>query len=180
VNGWTHKRKQLYLYGPTGTNKSSVVSLLLHENNLVYRPSQDSWPFSGLQSQHQIIVWDEYVHLPQNESELKLVLEGQPCAIRRKGLPSIVIACRIPFIFISNYPPPDNNAILSRLIVCCTEGQKVYTSPDSQPALTMEEPEIVEEQETLYLPPILDIQTTENDDDDQWEDVSEGNQDSVC
>jgi len=172
--GWRHKKKQLFLYGPTGTHKTTIVNHLIHDQNLVYRPSQDTWPFSGLQSQHQVILWDEYLHLPGNESELKLVLEGNPCTIRRKGETSLTLACRIPFIFVSNYPPPDNAAIQARLLVICTQGQEtIYHTEDETPCITRIPAEVQEEQETLWLPPVLDLPATNEEDENQWEDVED-------
>lgn len=126
VNGWTHKKKQLYLYGPSNTGKTTFVHKLLsncinshqvsdpddykyEEQVFQPLPNEPRYAFQDYDAEvHKIIKIDEFDIREYKVSDLKKLLAGESLRINCKNQSGRVINHRNPVIFISNLEPPND------------------------------------------------------------------------
>lgn len=127
--GYKHKKKQLYLYGPSNTGKTTFINDLLRngiihnkeENELdeseieiqIYRPtpSEPKYAWQSFdKSRYNIMVIDEFYIDEYNIADMKRALAGEVFVSNTKFGESKNIQLQIPSILISNLaPPPTNN-----------------------------------------------------------------------
>jgi hypothetical protein len=130
VNGHSHKKKQLYLFGPSNVGKTSFINRLVrdaieHEGeisineieNQVFRPAPNEHRFAWQSfdhKKHNLIIIDEFQIDEYNTSDMKRALAGESFVANSKYGSQKTITPQIPVILISNYPPPapvfDNGA----------------------------------------------------------------------
>lgn len=122
INGHSHKKKQLYLFGPSNVGKTSFINRLLRDaieqhgeisdieiENQVFSPAPNEQRFAWQSfepKKHNIIIIDEF-HIDEfNINDLKRALAGESFVVNSKYGEQKTISPKIPFILISNYPPP--------------------------------------------------------------------------
>jgi hypothetical protein len=106
--------KSLYLYGPSGVGKTTVIDLLLNnKTESIFLPCmQSDYPFSGLDpDMHSVIVFEEFDHQSKkfDENVWRPLVEGKPLTIRMKHSHDKKIEFKCPIIHISNKQPPISN-----------------------------------------------------------------------
>lgn len=120
---WFHKRKALYLEGPTSIGKSSYIEKLIGRKNLkyVYYPSGGLFFMQGYTHHHRIIIFEEF-HMPNFHAfQLKRLLEGKPFAYPVKCGADLLITFKGPIIFISNENNIDDDALRARMFFVSAE-----------------------------------------------------------
>lgn len=138
INGYRHKKKQLYLWGESNTGKTTFIHKLLktcinstsfessiNSNNeldneydyesQIFRPTPNDKRFAWQEfdlNQHNLVVIDEFDTNEYNLTDLKKLLAGECFTANRKGTTPIKICLKMPMILISNLPPPqyDNSS----------------------------------------------------------------------
>lgn len=109
-----HKKKHIYLYGPSNVGKSYFARhLVSHLGGYVYYPSRQ-YPFGSLDVYHKVIVWDEFSFDQINHDYLKLVLSGETFPINEKYVPERNFNVTIPIIMLSNHDPLNDDWFLNR------------------------------------------------------------------
>ncbi|CAF1067526.1 unnamed protein product [Brachionus calyciflorus] len=128
VNGFKHKKHQLFLWGPSNTGKTTFIHSLIktcvnppseqedQDENFyeeqIFRPTPNEKRFAWQEfdsSLHNITLIDEFDITEYNVTDLKKILSGECLIANRKGQTSQKIQLRMPMIFISNLPPPVND-----------------------------------------------------------------------
>lgn len=126
------RRKQLYLWGGTGTGKSTLVEKVIGERYLkyVFWVGDGRFAFDGLRLDfHKIIVfeefdWEEWKHKTRY---LKRLLEGRSFSADLKGnTPAVIEWLNKPVIMISNECNITDEAIIDRLQIVFTGDIKYY------------------------------------------------------
>lgn len=125
INGYAHKKKQLYLWGKADTGKTYFINHLLKiavdhgsENiedqdvldKQVFRPQPNEPRFAWQRYQtnsFNIMLIDEYYDGEFNLGEIKKVLAGETLTANVKGQEPKEIRIQIPTIIISNFAPPN-------------------------------------------------------------------------
>lgn len=122
VNGWTFKKKQLYLYGDPDNGKTSFVKRLFSDINskYIFTPSFGPFGWEGLQPFHRLIFVDDYKPLELDQRIFRLVLQGSDVMVNCKGIPSKRITFRGPIIVTSNYSC-DDPPLLARFRIINSE-----------------------------------------------------------
>jgi hypothetical protein len=117
INGWHPKKKQLYLYGPSNSGKSTLIDNILkesmgpnyHVNLFEPTPNDRSFAYQNFDSlTHKVAKCDEFDIKEYCVSDIKKALEGAQFTVNRKGISAHQIAIKIPFILISNLEPPSD------------------------------------------------------------------------
>lgn len=141
-NGFHPKKRQLYLWGPSNTFKTSFIHNLLSRTinlpedeeddyeRFVFTPvpNDPKFAYQGFESQlHKVVVGDEF-HFPEyNINDFKRFVAGETVVVNRKGQASKKIKAKMPMIFISNHPPPTDDTshnyagVMNRLLVVSTD-----------------------------------------------------------
>lgn len=149
LNGRQGKKSQLYLYGESGMGKTRYVNHLIksclkyQRNNpndpdydadkyehQIYKPTKNDFKFAWdtfNKDIHKIIMIDEFDHADFDVNILKHALSGESFKANVKGQPGKYIKPDIPFVIMSNHPPPNENlsskfkGFIERLIVIKAE-----------------------------------------------------------
>lgn len=137
ANGYEHKKKQLYLYGPSNVGKTSFIHHLLsscikYENNSslnsntsanrpdflenmykmqIFMPTPNEFKYAWQsfdEDIHKLVVIDEFDVSNYEVTDLKKALAGETFVANIKGSISKIITLRIPVILISNLEPPSD------------------------------------------------------------------------
>jgi len=126
MNGWVHKKQQLYLYGPSNTGKTTFVHKLLSKcmasnqmndsdeymyEQQIYQPlpNEPRYAFQDYDADyHKIVKIDEFDIREYKVCELKKLLAGESLRINCKNQSGRVITHRNPVILISNLEPPND------------------------------------------------------------------------
>jgi len=125
-NGWTHKKPQLYLYGPSNTGKTTFVHKLLAQcmnspqincsDEYMYEqhifqplPNEPKYAFQDYDAElHKIIKIDEFDIREYKISDMKKLLAGESLRVNSKNQSGRVITHQKPVIMISNFEPPND------------------------------------------------------------------------
>jgi hypothetical protein len=124
INGWIHKKKQLYLYGPSNTGKTTFIHKMLGlcinpantSNEYFYEnqcfqplPNEPKYAYQDYDSSiHKILKIDEFEVSEYKVSDLKKLLAGESFRANGKNQSGRVICHRNPVILISNFEPPSD------------------------------------------------------------------------
>jgi hypothetical protein len=127
INGWKHKKRQLYLFGPSNTGKTTFIHRLLNSclnpsskqnddeeyfyERQVFRPlpNEPKYSMQGYEKKlHNIILIDEFDITEYNCSDLKKILAGESIMSNTKNGSGRTIYHRNPTILISNLEPPSD------------------------------------------------------------------------
>lgn len=117
VNGWVHKKRQMYLWGPSNTGKSQLIFNLIGDGMHVFQPEKRSnfaWADFD-EDVHKVVLINEFEQGDFNIAEWKLIVEGSSTRINVKGKKGRLIKCCIPFIIISNSAPLEVAGFKERL-----------------------------------------------------------------
>lgn len=127
INGYRHKKPQLFLWGGSNTGKTTFIFNLVkscvnieeneNEENVqfeeqIFRPTPNEKKYAWQDfdtNLHNIVIVDEFDISEYNITDLKKVLSGECLVANRKGGSSKKIRLAMPMIFISNLPPPTND-----------------------------------------------------------------------
>jgi hypothetical protein len=125
INGWRHKKKQLYLYGPPNTGKTTFIRELLakclnpisNDNEFFYdkllfepMPNEPKYSLQGYDSNvHKIVFVDEFDISSYQCSDFKKLLAGESLITNTKNGGGRTITHKNPIILISNLEPPNEN-----------------------------------------------------------------------
>ncbi|CAF1071936.1 unnamed protein product [Brachionus calyciflorus] len=128
INGFIHKKKQLFLWGKSNTGKTTFVLNLIRaclsqineEDEIVddiielqiMRPTPRDKKFAWQDfnsSLHKIVLMDEFDISDYDVTDLKKALAGETLVANRKGESSIKFKMQMPIIMISNCEPPKND-----------------------------------------------------------------------
>lgn len=136
------RTKQLYLYGPTATDKSSFIESLIGRCNMKYAfyPGVGKFFMQDFEiSFHKLILFEEFKYDFYPPSMLKRLLEGRPFSYPVKGLCDKMINFAGPIIFVSNDNEVSDPALISRLLFVSASSE-FWTSPtkDVKPYLSRE------------------------------------------
>ena len=129
-----HRQKQLWIQGPGGIGKTTLVTMMEEIYSLsIYRWPKDErwWDLYG-DGQYDLIVLDEF-RSQKMITELNPILSGDPTTLSRRGMSPITKRDILPVIIMSNYTPeecfPSANEhgklepLLDRITVVKCEGQ---------------------------------------------------------
>lgn len=125
--GYIRRGKCLFLYGKTGTGKSSCVEGLLGTLPFihVYQPVGGRFFCSGLGGRHNVVLFEEFCceEFRYQFPKLKRLMEGAPFSVDVKGCSSRTVIFKGVVIFVSNeYPELFDDALKDRcLFVEATE-----------------------------------------------------------
>ena len=108
-NKWTHKKKQLYLWGPANSGKTYFINKLVEGlNNEIYEPipNTDRFAYQEFNSDiHKIMIIDEFNIKNFNFEMLKKALAGERFTSDSKGGKPKKLTIQCPAIMISNIAP---------------------------------------------------------------------------
>ena len=123
-NGWHERKKQLYLWGPSSTGKTSFIRRLLKEcvrsddlsatSNRFYQdqifmptPNTHQFAFQSFNDQrHTLVLIDEFDIVQYDTSTLKKMFAGESFMADVKGSTARRLELHMPMILISNLEPP--------------------------------------------------------------------------
>ena len=103
-----HRQKQLWIQGPGGIGKTTLVTMLEEIYSLsIYRWPKDErwWDLYG-DGQYDLIVLDEF-RSQKMITELNPILSGDPTTLSRRGMSPITKRDILPVIIMSNYTPEE-------------------------------------------------------------------------
>lgn len=131
INGYRHKKKQLYLWGPPNTGKSTFIlrlielslkqsaieeygtdnSVNVHLNceDQIMRPTPNDKCFawqSFNEEKHNVVIMEEFHISEYCVADLKKLLAGETFVANVKNGRSKKIKLQMPMILISNFEPP--------------------------------------------------------------------------
>ncbi len=98
------KKKQLWVHGPPGVGKTSMIRYLKKFLSVYDFPMDEEF-YDGYSDEHDLVVLDEFVGQKQI-AFLNKFLEGDEMALRIKGA-QIVKQKNMPVIILSNFSPKD-------------------------------------------------------------------------
>jgi hypothetical protein len=124
---YQYKRKQLYLYGPASTGKSTFIQRVLFAQygGQVFKANSSDEKYcweNYNQKTHNLVTIDEFDYKDHNINTLKLVLAGEDfiCPVKFHDAQVKFVQC--PVVIISNNPPPVcNRPFMERIQVIDTE-----------------------------------------------------------
>lgn len=124
VQTWYNERLQnltntaLYLYGKTGTGKSSLIESLINPGTC-FHPTEGKFFLNGfLEENHKIILFEEFNIKKYDESYLKRLTENKPYSYPQKFQQALHLENpNIIIIFISNDEPNFSDALTRRLTI---------------------------------------------------------------
>lgn len=117
TNGWTHKKKQLYLFGPPNTGKTTLIMELL-KDNIPFEPPANAKSFAWADwdpERYNCVFIDEFKMDHYDETQWKKATAGESFVTNVKCEKPKRITTRCPMIFVSNDPPSDIAGIKERL-----------------------------------------------------------------
>jgi len=103
-----HRQKQLWIQGPGGIGKTTLVTMMEEIYSLsIYRWPKDErwWDLYG-DGQYDLIVLDEF-RSQKMITELNPILSGDPTTLSRRGMSPITKRDILPVIIMSNYTPEE-------------------------------------------------------------------------
>lgn len=103
-----HRQKQLWIQGPGGIGKTTLVTMMEEIFSLsIYRWPKDErwWDLYG-DGQYDLIVLDEF-RSQKMITELNPILSGDPTTLSRRGMSPITKRDILPVIVMSNYTPEE-------------------------------------------------------------------------
>ena len=103
-----HRQKQLWIQGPGGIGKTTLVTMMEEIYSLsIYRWPKDErwWDLYG-DGQYDLIVLDEF-RSQKMITELNPILSGDPTTLSRRGMSPITKRDILPVIVMSNYTPEE-------------------------------------------------------------------------
>lgn len=109
LEGWKHKKAQLFLHGPSNTGKSQLIRDLVGDGIHIYQPSPNSnFAWEDFDHRiHKVVVMEEFDSKLFNMSEWKQIVEGSTTKVNVKGKKGKYIKVQCPIIMISNLNVPD-------------------------------------------------------------------------
>lgn len=117
-SSYYYKKPHLYLYGTSNCGKTYAVNYITKcLFNRIYFPSSPPHFFDRLTEDYKVVIWDEFKFISEFRELYLLFLSGSMFGITRKYCDDRLFCNKIPVIFISNYPPPDDEAFRNRLLI---------------------------------------------------------------
>lgn len=135
INGYRHKKKQLYLWGPSNTGKSTFINTLielslkisaqetieninedefdLNYEDQIMRPTPNDKCFawqSYNEKQHNLVVIEEFHVSEYCVADMKKLLAGETFVANVKNGRSRKIKLQMPMVLISNFDPPSESS----------------------------------------------------------------------
>ncbi|RWR98809.1 uncharacterized protein B4U79_17114, partial [Dinothrombium tinctorium] len=101
LDGWHHKKPQLFLCGPPNTGKSTFIMKLVHGLKVFY-PCSGSFAFTGLDDTYDLILIEEYKKDDFPRNVLIRLLEGLEISFNQKYLPAKKLCWRKPICLVTN------------------------------------------------------------------------------
>lgn len=122
-----HKQKQLYLYGPPDSGKTTLLNSLF-DTEKCYYAGRDKWWFDQfVPTQHTWVMLDEFYYESFScKAELLKLLAGEPFVANVKGRPPVRIKINVPVVLCTNDLPPEVPALAVRCTFVCTDEGKCY------------------------------------------------------
>ncbi|RWS00676.1 uncharacterized protein B4U79_16834 [Dinothrombium tinctorium] len=115
LDGWHHKKPQLFLCGPPNTGKSTFIMKLVHGLKVFY-PCSGSFAFTGLDDTYDLILIEEYKKDDFPRNVLIRLLEGLEISFNQKYLPAKKLCWRKPICLVTNGSHHDEeDATLARV-----------------------------------------------------------------
>lgn len=157
---WFHKRKQLFLWGPTHFGKTTVVRTLVGKQNMpfIFTPGVGRFAFEGLDvDRHRFVLIDDFIMDDWwlEASMLKKFLAGEEFVIDKKSLPSVRATFKGHTFILSNDEAITDEALLSRLVVvyagCHYQEPDVMFVPPTVKGCDSPPPEVVSSVEVIDL-----------------------------
>ena len=112
MKGWEFKAKQLYVYGPSGVGKTTMINMLLgaYFANRFSPPrgTDNRFTWSAFNpKRHNHVVIDEYKSDQFNATDLNLLLSGECLVTDKKFKNQQDVYMKCPIIICSNFPPEE-------------------------------------------------------------------------
>lgn len=139
-----HKKKHMYLWGPSNMGKSTAINLLLRDlGNRVYFAA-DQHPFGGYYSNiHRCILFDEFRSSKYDMTIINKCLEGSDFYCNEKYQVERIERNKWPIIFVSNFPPPNSDYFLNRVVIIQASCPlQVFETPTAVPCSVIIEEDI--------------------------------------
>lgn len=129
VTNWVNKFPALYLYGPSNSGKTTIITDWLLKDlksDQIYRPTRnDEFAWQSFNSnKHLVVVIDECDLKKFDIDEWKQCMQGSVVSVKIKGGERRDIAVKCPIIHISNYEPLQTGDVLNRIHIVKTS--KIY------------------------------------------------------
>ena len=151
-----HRQKQLWIQGPPGCGKTSLIMFLEKEFDLsvYWWPKDEKWMDAYSDGCYDLIVLDEF-RAQKMITELNPILSGDPVPVSRRCTEPLVKRDNLPVIILSNFDPetcyhkcmPSQLApLLDRLDVihvpqnCQLRFEKVPDLDDSETPIVLDDP----------------------------------------
>lgn len=119
ISGFKHKRKSLFLLGPSDIGKSTFVEHMIGRENMryVFYPGVGQFFMSGFDPLiHKVILFEEFDAKSIPLPHLKRLLEGSPYAYSVKCSSDKIIRFTGPIICVSNFYPDFASPMDSRFL----------------------------------------------------------------
>jgi len=103
-----HRQTQLWIQGPPGIGKTSMMMMLeeLYSLTIYHWPKDERWWDLYGDGQYDVILLDEF-RSQKMITELNPILSGDPISLSRRGIAPIVKRDNLPVIIMSNYSPEE-------------------------------------------------------------------------
>jgi hypothetical protein len=103
-----HRQKQLWIQGPPGIGKTSLMMMLeeIYTLSVYHWPKDERWWDLYGDGQYDLILLDEF-RSQKMITELNPILSGDPISLSRRGVAPIVKRDNLPVIIMSNYSPEE-------------------------------------------------------------------------
>jgi len=101
-----HRQKQIWIQGPPGCGKTTLVMMLedAFKLSIYYWPKEEAWMDGYSDGAYDLILLDEY-RAQKRITELNSVLSGDPIPLPRRGTHPIVKRDLLPVMILSNFDP---------------------------------------------------------------------------
>ena len=135
TKGWEFKSPQLYVHGPSGVGKTTMIEMVLKPytkhrfSPMRGKDNRFTWSAFDPQ-QHNHVFIDEFKREQFNDTDLNLLLSGECLVTDKKFKNQQDVYMKVPIIICSNYPPEDTMpGFLERLYVVKVEkqGKKIFS-----------------------------------------------------